>query len=113
MNQPWRGADAAARGRTANVVAENRQFARRPAAPRPAPRKRSSWGILRRNAPITASSNKSGTTRTFHRLSDALQENINARVWAGIHFRTADLQGARLGKTVARYLHKHYFQPVD
>jgi hypothetical protein len=62
---------------------------------------------------FTASSNKSGTTRTFHRLSDALQENINARVWAGIHFRTADLQGARLGKTVARYLHKHYFQPVD
>ena len=61
---------------------------------------------------FTASSNKSGTTRTFHRLSDALQENINARVWAGIHFRTADLQGVRLGTTVARYLHKHYFQPV-
>jgi hypothetical protein len=34
------------------------------------------------------------------------------RVWAGIHFRTADIQGAALGKKVARYLHKHYFQPV-
>jgi hypothetical protein len=62
---------------------------------------------------FTVSSSKSGTTRTFYRLSDVLQENIGARVWAGIHFRTADLQGARLGKTVARYLHKHYFQPVD
>ena len=31
----------------------------------------------------------------------------------GIDFRTADVQGARLGKKVARYLHKHYLQPVD
>ena len=61
---------------------------------------------------FSASSNKSGTTRTFRRFSDALTENINARVWAGIHFRTADLQGAKLGNKVARYLHKHYLQPV-
>jgi hypothetical protein len=61
---------------------------------------------------FSASSNKSGTTRTFDRLSGALEENINARVWAGIHFRTADVQGVRLGKRVARYLHKHYLQPV-
>lgn len=59
---------------------------------------------------FSASSNKSGTTRTFHRFSDALRENINARVWAGIHFRTADVQGAVLGRKVARYLHRHYFQ---
>jgi PAP2 superfamily protein len=64
------------------------------------------------NVSFAATSNKSGTTRTFHSLSDALQENINARVWAGIHFRTADLQGAKLGMTVARYLHHHYFQPI-
>jgi hypothetical protein len=57
-------------------------------------------------------SNKSGTTRTFDRLSDALRENINARVWAGIHFRTADVQGARLGNKVADYLHRHFFQPA-
>ncbi len=61
---------------------------------------------------FSAFSNKSGTTRTFHRFSDALKENINARVWAGIHFRTADITGARLGEKVARYLHKHYLQPV-
>jgi hypothetical protein len=58
------------------------------------------------------SSNKSATTRTFHRLSDALQETIDARVWAGIHFRTADIQGAILGRNVARYLHRHFFGPV-
>ncbi len=65
------------------------------------------------NIAFTATSNKSGTTRTFHRLSDTLAEIINARVWAGIHFRTADVQGARLGNKVARYLHNHYLQPVD
>ena len=61
---------------------------------------------------FSAFSNKSATTRTFHRFSDALKENINARVWAGIHFRTADVQGARLGEKVARYLHQHDLQPV-
>jgi hypothetical protein len=61
---------------------------------------------------FSASSNKTATTRTYHRLSDALQENINARVWAGIHFRTADVAGAALGKKVARYLHTHYLQRV-
>ena len=61
---------------------------------------------------FSAFSNKSCTTRNFDRFSDALKEVINARVWAGIHFRTADMQGAVLGKKVARYLKKHYFQPV-
>lgn len=40
-----------------------------------------------------------------------LREVIDARVWAGIHFRTADLEGARLGETVARFERRHYFQP--
>jgi hypothetical protein len=61
---------------------------------------------------ISATSNKSGTTRSWHRLSDLLEENIDARVWAGIHFRTADLQGAELGQNVARYVHRHALQPV-
>ena len=60
---------------------------------------------------VSATSQKSATTRTWHRLSDLLQENINARVWAGIHFRTADTEGALLGEKVARYLHQHYLQP--
>ncbi len=62
---------------------------------------------------FSAFSNKSCTTRSFERFSDALKEVIDARVWAGIHFRTADQQGAVLGKKVARYLKKHYFQPVQ
>jgi hypothetical protein len=61
---------------------------------------------------FSASSNKSCTTRSFGRFSDALKEVIDARVWAGIHFRTADTQGAALGNKVAHYLKRHYFQPV-
>jgi PAP2 superfamily len=51
--------------------------------------------------------------RQFDRFSQALKEIIDARVWGGIHFRTADVQGAVIGKKVAHYLRKHYFQPVD
>ena len=40
------------------------------------------------------------------------KEIIDARVWGGIHFRTADVQGAVIGKKVAHWLRKHYFQPV-
>lgn len=61
---------------------------------------------------FSAYSNKSCTTRSFERFSDALKEVIDARVWAGIHFRTAEVQGAVLGNKVAHYLKKHYFQPV-
>ena len=61
---------------------------------------------------VSAFSNKSCSFRSFDRFSDVLKEVIDARVWAGIHFRTADTQGAVLGKKVAHYLQKHYFQPV-
>jgi PAP2 superfamily len=62
---------------------------------------------------VSAFSNKSCTTRNFERFSDILNEVVDARVWAGIHFRTADTQGAVLGSKVAHYLKKHYFQPLD
>src|SRR5436190_3028294 len=61
---------------------------------------------------VSVFSNKSCTTRSFDRFSDILSEVIDARVWAGIHFRTADTQGAVVGKRVAHYLKKHYFRPV-
>jgi hypothetical protein len=66
--------------------------------------------------PFTAVSNKCSPApcpdRSFDRFSDALKEIIDARVWGGIHFRTADVQGAVLGKKVVHYMEKHYFQPV-
>ena len=62
---------------------------------------------------FSAFSIRTRTTRSFDRLSDALKEVIDARVWGGIHFRTADVQGSVLGKKVAHWERKQYFQPVD
>ena len=49
-------------------------------------------------------------TRHFDSFSAATEEVINARVWGGIHFRTADEQGVRLGEEVARWEDHHYFK---
>jgi hypothetical protein len=59
-----------------------------------------------------AISNRTRTTRSFDRFSEALKEITDARVWGGIHFRAADVQGAALGRKVAHWLGRHYFQPV-
>jgi hypothetical protein len=53
-----------------------------------------------------------GELRHFDRFSDALEEIIEARIWAGLHFRTADVQAGMLGRNVANYMAAHYFQPV-
>jgi len=50
--------------------------------------------------------------RHYERFSLALKEVIDARVWGGIHFRTADEQGAVIGKKVAHWERRHYFQAV-
>ena len=36
-------------------------------------------------------------------------EILEARIWAGIHFRNADVQAAKLGRDVERYVHTHLF----
>ena len=54
-----------------------------------------------------------GETRYFDRFSDALKEIIDARIWAGLHFRTADVQAKILGRKVVHYMEKHYFQPLQ
>jgi hypothetical protein len=50
--------------------------------------------------------------RHFDRFSLALKEIVNARVWGGIHFRTADVQGATIGKKIGFWLQKQYFTPL-
>ena len=58
---------------------------------------------------FVTSSRFPGEQRTFHRFSDVINEVIEARIWAGIHFRSADEQAAQVGREVARYVHKHQF----
>lgn len=61
---------------------------------------------------FTMFSGLSGTSREFDRFSVAMREIIDARVWAGIHFRTADTQGHAMGRKVAHILEVNYFQPL-
>jgi hypothetical protein len=55
--------------------------------------------------------NNGGLTRSFSSLSQAIDEIVDARVWSGIHFRTADEQGQSIGRQVARYRQGRYFRP--
>jgi PAP2 superfamily len=61
---------------------------------------------------VVTSARFPGYTRTFDRFSDVLNEITWARVWAGIHFRSADRQAVALGRTVAHYERNHYFAPL-
>jgi hypothetical protein len=51
-------------------------------------------------------------TRTFSSFNQALDEIVEARIWAGLHFRTADVQGRQLGTNVANFAAANYFEPV-
>jgi hypothetical protein len=54
-----------------------------------------------------------GSTRTYTRFSQVVKETINGRILNGFHFRTADEHGAWIGKQTAKWIDKHYFEPVD
>ncbi|GGN72150.1 haloperoxidase [Actinoplanes lobatus] len=60
----------------------------------------------------SAYSEASGTTRYFRSFSQGVEEVNNARVWGGIHFRNADLQGQKLGEAVSAYITGHYFRKL-
>jgi hypothetical protein len=54
-----------------------------------------------------------GEQGPFERFSDAINEIIEGRIWAALHFRNAAMQGATLGKRVVRYVQLHWFQPLS
>jgi hypothetical protein len=54
----------------------------------------------------------SQTVRTFDTFSQPLAEIVEARIWAGLHFRNSDVAAQDLGEDVADYAIANYFQPV-
>jgi hypothetical protein len=50
--------------------------------------------------------------RHFTHFSEPLDEIVEARIWAGLHYRTGDVQGLSLGQEVAHWTQHHYFQPL-
>jgi hypothetical protein len=51
-------------------------------------------------------------TRTYCRLSEEVRDVVNARIYEGIHFRSADLAGRRQGRQVAKWAFKHFLRPI-
>jgi hypothetical protein len=48
--------------------------------------------------------------RVFHdQFSDVINQVVEARIWAGIHFRKADVDAANLGREVEAYTHAQQF----
>ena len=54
-----------------------------------------------------------GATRTYDSEEAACQDVVDARVWLGIHFRSADVRGAQMGWQVADWALDHYFRPLS
>ena len=54
-----------------------------------------------------------GVVRQFDSFSAALEEVKNARIFAGIHFRSATTDGQTLGASVGEYVLNNAMQPVD
>src|SRR5438067_3952535 len=50
-------------------------------------------------------------TRHFDTAAELRAEIVNARVWAGVHYRFSGIAGANLGREVAQYDLAHAFDP--
>jgi hypothetical protein len=52
-------------------------------------------------------------SRTYRRFSDAAQDMVNARIYAGIHFRFADEAARTQGTRVAEWVFDHFLLPIE
>lgn len=68
-------------------------------------------GLLPLPAPLDPLPAKT-IVRHFESLSQAASEAVDARVFGGLHYRSADEAGIRLGRHVGHYVVNHYLRPV-
>jgi hypothetical protein len=50
-----------------------------------------------------------GSTRHYSRFTDVITDVIEARIYGGLHFRYADVNGAMLGRRVAEFVDANFF----
>lgn len=65
------------------------------------------------NESIALHSPATEVTRHYATLDAITDEVIEARVWAGIHFRTSDVVGAEMGTKIGRWVVDHFLRPTD
>jgi len=61
---------------------------------------------------LNVTSTAAGVTRHYGSASELNRDAIDARVWSGIHFRTADEVGNMMGMQIADWGLDHYFRPA-
>ncbi len=54
-----------------------------------------------------------GVTRHYDSVASLCTDVINARIWLGIHFRTADTSAVAIGQHVSDYVLTHEFAPTE
>jgi hypothetical protein len=62
--------------------------------------------------PLTVTNPDANLTRTFASFSAVAKSVEDARVWAGIHFRSADVDGTEMGRRIAEYTLKNCMRPI-
>jgi hypothetical protein len=62
---------------------------------------------------LTVQNLATGAIRNYDRFGDVYEDTIDARVYLGIHFRSADEQAAKLGRHVAEWVAGHFFGPTS
>ena len=60
---------------------------------------------------VSLDSRTTGTTRSFAGLEEIVRAVEDARVFAGFHFRSANVAGSTLGRDVARFVAARHFRP--
>jgi hypothetical protein len=60
--------------------------------------------------PTPTHSEKTNTDRTYRNARDVVNEVIEARLLIGVHFRTANEDGAEIGRKIARQIRSRWFK---
>lgn len=71
------------------------------------------FGTKRLPGGITLTGAVGHPDRFFVSTDDIVKEIIDARVYNGVHYRTSVVHGSIIGRKVAQWVSKFYFQPVD
>ncbi len=61
----------------------------------------------------TANPNAIKKTRTYGSFSAVMAQLVSVRVWQGIHFRFADIEGRKGGEQSAEYVYDHALLPIS
>lgn len=62
---------------------------------------------------FSMSSTVTNTTHYWDAFHEAAKEVYDARTWAGLHFRNSTMEGAWIGRKVARHVVANFFRPAE